>query len=86
MKRNWRENEEEERDSLYIFPHFLFISPQCRTRSLNLVLALLPQILDPFGPPKKHVNFDMSIFLSETELLKCFDISGQLSQKTYSIQ
>ena len=30
-----------------------------RPRSLKSVLVLLPQILGPFGPPKKRVNFDM---------------------------
>ena len=29
-----------------------------RPRSLKSVLVLQPQIFCPFGPPKKHVNFD----------------------------
>ena len=28
-------------------------------RSLKSVLVLLAQILGPFGPPKKHINFDL---------------------------
>ena len=53
-------------------------------RSLKSVLVLLPQILGPFGPPKKRVNFDMSIFLSENELLNFSDFSDELSQKFLS--
>ena len=37
-------------------------------RSLKSVLVLSPRILGPFGPPKKRVNFVMSIFLSEADL------------------
>ena len=29
------------------------------SRSLKSVWALLAQILGPFGPPKKHLNFDL---------------------------
>ena len=42
--------------------------------------------LVPFGPPKKRVNFDMSNFLSEAELLNSSEISGDLGQNSYPIQ
>ena len=37
-------------------------------------------------PPKKRVNFDMSNFLSEAELLNCSDILGDLGQNSYRIK
>ena len=56
------------------------------SRSLKSVLVLLPQILDLFSPPKKHVNFDISIFLSEAGLLNFSDFSGEFSENSYPIQ
>ena len=53
---------------------------------LEICLVLLPQILGPFGPPKKCINFGMSIFLYEDELLNSSDILGELSQNSYQIQ
>ena len=42
--------------------------------ALKSVLVLLLWILGPFGPPKKGVNFVMSIFLTEADFLNCSDI------------
>ena len=69
--------------SKYKMEIFNFI---CHKAVLDISLVLLPQSLDPFGPPKKCFNFGMSIFLSEAELLNCSDISGELSQNSYPIQ
>ena len=41
----------------------------CEPQSLESVLGYRPQILGPFGPPKKHINFD--IFNKEQKLIFC---------------
>ena len=40
-----------------------------RPRSLKSVLVLLPQILGPFGPPKKRVNFCIFKITSKVRIL-----------------
>ena len=61
----------QKKHSYKIFGLEIMLFTCSQTLSLKSVLVLLLKILGPFGPPKKRVNFVMSIFLSEAELLIC---------------